>query len=34
MSSGVIVGYDGSECAKEALRVASEFGKALSLIHI
>lgn len=28
MSSGVIVGYDGSDCAKEALRVASEFGKA------
>jgi nucleotide-binding universal stress UspA family protein len=28
MSSGVIVGYDGSDCAKEALRVASEVGKA------
>jgi nucleotide-binding universal stress UspA family protein len=28
MSSGVIVGYDGSECAKEAVRVAVELGKA------
>jgi nucleotide-binding universal stress UspA family protein len=28
MSSGVIVGYDGSECAKEAVRVAIEVGKA------
>jgi nucleotide-binding universal stress UspA family protein len=27
MSSGIIVGYDGSECAKEALRVAVEVGK-------
>jgi nucleotide-binding universal stress UspA family protein len=28
MSSGVIVGYDGSQCAKEAVRVAVELGKA------
>lgn len=28
MSSGVIVGYDGSACAKEAVRVAIEVGKA------
>jgi nucleotide-binding universal stress UspA family protein len=28
MSSGVIVGYDGSECAKVALRAALEVGKA------
>ncbi len=28
MSSGVIVGYDGSECAKAALRTALEVGKA------
>jgi nucleotide-binding universal stress UspA family protein len=28
MSSGVIVGYDGSECAKAALRVAIEVGRA------
>jgi nucleotide-binding universal stress UspA family protein len=28
MSSGVIVGYDGSDCAKEAVRVAIEVGKA------
>ena len=28
MSSGVIVGYDGSPCSKEALRVAVEVGKA------
>jgi nucleotide-binding universal stress UspA family protein len=28
MSSGVIVGYDGSECAKAAVRVAIEVGKA------
>jgi nucleotide-binding universal stress UspA family protein len=28
MNSGVIVGYDGSDCAKEALRVAMEVGKA------
>ncbi len=28
MSSGIIVGYDGSECAKEALRVAIEVGRA------
>jgi hypothetical protein len=28
MSSGVIVGYDGSEHAKEALRTALEVGKA------
>jgi nucleotide-binding universal stress UspA family protein len=28
MSSGVIVGYDGSDCAKEAVRVAVELGKA------
>lgn len=28
MSSGVIVGYDGSECAKAALRTALEVGRA------
>ncbi len=28
MSSGVIVGYDGSECAKAALRVGLEVGRA------
>ncbi len=28
MSAGVIVGYDGSVCAKAALRVALEVGKA------
>lgn len=28
MSSGVLVGYDGSACAKEAVRVAVEVGKA------
>jgi nucleotide-binding universal stress UspA family protein len=28
MSSGVIVGYDGSECAKAALRVGMEVGRA------
>ncbi len=28
MSSGVIVGYDGSECAKAALRAGLEVGKA------
>jgi nucleotide-binding universal stress UspA family protein len=28
MSSGVLVGYDGSECAKAALRTALEVGKA------
>jgi len=28
MSSGIIVGYDGSECAKEAVRVAIEVGTA------
>jgi nucleotide-binding universal stress UspA family protein len=28
MSSGIVVGYDGSECAKEAVRVAIEIGKA------
>ena len=28
MSSGVIVGYDGSECAKAALGVALEVGRA------
>jgi nucleotide-binding universal stress UspA family protein len=27
MSSGIVVGYDGSEHAKEALRVAVEIGK-------
>jgi nucleotide-binding universal stress UspA family protein len=27
MSSGIIVGYDGSDCAKEAVRVAVEIGK-------
>jgi nucleotide-binding universal stress UspA family protein len=30
MSSGVIVGYDGSECAKAALRVGIEVGRAYS----
>jgi len=28
MSTGVVVGYDGSECSKEAVRVAVEIGKA------
>jgi nucleotide-binding universal stress UspA family protein len=28
MSSGIVVGYDGSECAREALRVGLEVGKA------
>jgi nucleotide-binding universal stress UspA family protein len=28
MSAGVIVGYDGSDCAKAALRVAMEVGRA------
>jgi nucleotide-binding universal stress UspA family protein len=28
MSSGVIVGYDGSDCAKAALRTALEVGRA------
>ncbi len=28
MSAGILVGYDGSEYAKEALRVAVEVGKA------
>jgi nucleotide-binding universal stress UspA family protein len=28
MRSGIIVGYDGSECAKAALRAALEVGKA------
>lgn len=28
MSSGVVVGYDGSECAKAALRTALEVGRA------
>jgi nucleotide-binding universal stress UspA family protein len=27
MSSGIVVGYDGSDCAKEAVRVAIELGK-------
>jgi len=27
VSSGIVVGYDGSECAKAALRVAMEVGK-------
>jgi nucleotide-binding universal stress UspA family protein len=28
MSAGIIVGYDGSDCAKAALRVAMEVGRA------
>jgi nucleotide-binding universal stress UspA family protein len=28
MSAGIVVGYDGSECAKEAVRVAVEVSKA------
>jgi nucleotide-binding universal stress UspA family protein len=28
MSAGIVVGYDGSDCAKEAVRVALEVGKA------
>jgi nucleotide-binding universal stress UspA family protein len=28
MSTGIIVGYDGSDCAKAALRTAIEVGKA------
>lgn len=28
MSAGIVVGYDGSECAKAALRVAVEVGHA------
>jgi nucleotide-binding universal stress UspA family protein len=27
MSAGIVVGYDGSDCAKEAVRVAVEIGK-------
>jgi nucleotide-binding universal stress UspA family protein len=27
MSSGIVVGYDGSDCAKEAVRVGIEIGK-------
>jgi nucleotide-binding universal stress UspA family protein len=27
MSSGIVVGYDGSDCAREALRVGMEIGK-------
>jgi nucleotide-binding universal stress UspA family protein len=28
MSTGIVVGYDGSPCSKEAVRVAVEVGKA------
>jgi nucleotide-binding universal stress UspA family protein len=28
MSAGIVVGYDGSACSKEAVRVAVEVGKA------
>ena len=28
MSSGIVVGYDGSDCSKQAIRVAIEVGKA------
>jgi nucleotide-binding universal stress UspA family protein len=28
MSGGIVVGYDGSACAREAMRVAIEVGKA------
>jgi nucleotide-binding universal stress UspA family protein len=28
MSNGIVVGYDGSECAKAALRVAIDVGRA------
>jgi nucleotide-binding universal stress UspA family protein len=28
MSAGIVVGYDGSDCAKAALRVAVDVGKA------
>lgn len=28
MSAGIVVGYDGSDCAREAVRVAVEVGKA------
>ncbi len=28
MSAGIVVGYDGSDCAKEALRVGLEVGRA------
>jgi len=28
MSGGIVVGYDGSACAREAMRVAIEIGKA------
>jgi len=28
MSAGIVVGYDGSPCSKEAVRVAVEVGKA------
>lgn len=27
MTSGIVIGYDGSECAKEAVRVGIEMGK-------
>lgn len=27
MSTGIVVGYDGSDCAREALRVGMELGK-------
>jgi nucleotide-binding universal stress UspA family protein len=28
MSAGIVVGYDGSDCSREAVRVALEVGKA------
>ncbi len=30
MSAGIVVGYDGSPCSREAIRVALEIGKAYS----
>jgi nucleotide-binding universal stress UspA family protein len=34
MSAGIVVGYDGSDCSKEAVRVALEVGKAYGEIVI
>ncbi|HWF52416.1 MAG TPA: universal stress protein [Solirubrobacteraceae bacterium] len=34
MSAGIIVGYDGSDCSKEAVRVALEVGKAYGEIVV
>jgi nucleotide-binding universal stress UspA family protein len=34
MSAGIVVGYDGSDCSKEAVRVGLEVGKAYGEIVI